>query len=424
MDPGISSSILGVGPRQDRADSSVVSGTRVAIVCGHFAPEVGYQEVDLARAFTRLGARVRVVTSTRLSPNARKLVQGEYQAGLARTEGYEVVRLAPRLTVGPNVLGCDTRPSIAEFSPDQVILIGPAKLFGLELFSSEPSPWRRIALFQDHSRVDRSTAGPPLPRSLRRLAHRLVKRPAYRRVVRNADRIILNVPETREVIEPWLGSRERELLALNAIELRLGFDPDRFFFDLSSREVWRASHGISDDELVLATCTRATPNKRIEDVISAVSALRAQGLVVRYALAGVLDDAYGETLRRHVGAQPDPKAFFLLPALPHSEMRELFCASDLGLWWRAAITIQQAMGTGLPVVVTRRPSVSHLLAADGRNGWYAEPAESFEQAVGAAVKSLNTLNATERLDRRMAIAEHNRTYLSYDVIALEMVREL
>ena len=42
-----------------------LTGDRVAIVCGHFSPEIGYQEVDLAKAFVRLGAQVRVVTTTR-----------------------------------------------------------------------------------------------------------------------------------------------------------------------------------------------------------------------------------------------------------------------------------------------------------------------------------------------------------------------
>ena len=82
-----------------------LSGNRIVIACGHFTPELGYQEVDLARAFTRLGAAVRVVTSTAVSLNARGIVKTGYRAGSTMVEGYEVVRLAPRLTVGSNVLG-------------------------------------------------------------------------------------------------------------------------------------------------------------------------------------------------------------------------------------------------------------------------------------------------------------------------------
>jgi glycosyltransferase involved in cell wall biosynthesis len=419
MDPGVSNPILRLGDRlHKQADKSVLSDKRVAIVCGHFAPEIGYQEVDLARAFTRLGARVRVVTSTKVSPSARAIVRSEYPRGLAEAEGYEILRLAPPLTVGPNVLGCKVEPAVADFGPDYVILVGPGKLFGLELFSSESS-WRRIAVMQDNSEaVPRTSSAWRI--QMRAVAHRLVKRPAYRRVVRNADRIILNVPETREIVESWLEPREREILALKGLELRLGFDHDTFFFRPGTRREWRDLHGVGEDEFVLVTCTRAMPQKRLEDVISAVSRLRAQGVALRYVLAGLLGDSYATRLRELAAAQPEPRSFLLLPVLQQSEMRDMFCACDLGFWPQAAITIQQAMGTGLPVVLRRRPTVSHLLTP-GRNGWYVGSHERLEQTLRAALGSLSALSVGERLTRRKGIAEFNRSYLSYDVIAAEMV---
>jgi glycosyltransferase involved in cell wall biosynthesis len=400
-----------------------LSGTRVAIVCGHFTPEVGYQEVDLARAFSRLGACVRVVTSTRLSPNARTIVAQKYMPGLLRHDDYHVIRLSPRFTIGPNVLGCNVLPSILEFAPMHVILVGPGKLFGLELFSSNRPSWRRIAIIQDNSEANRARGGAPLRRWSRTLVHRLIKQPTYRRVVRNADRIVLNVPETREIILPWLGPRERELLAWKSLDLRLGFDPERFFLDLERRKEWRERHGISEGDLLLATCTRATPAKRLEDMISSVSELRARGLAVRYVLAGLLEDSYGQWLRRHVSEQAEPAAFLLLPVLRHDEMRAVFSACDLGFWPQAAITIQQAMGTGLPVVLRNRPSVSHLVVS-GKNGWYVQLEETVEEVVARAVEELTALAVEERLADREAAANFNRTYLSYDRIALEMVNGL
>jgi glycosyltransferase involved in cell wall biosynthesis len=400
--------------------TSVVLDKRIAIVCGHFSPEIGYQEVDLARSFTRLGARVRILTSTRVSSNARTLVQGDYEAGRSYAEGYEIVRLTPRLSVGPNVLGCNVTPATKEFAPDQVILIGPGKLFGLELFSREPSPWRRIVVMQDNSEDGRAQRTARRGNRPRELAHRLVKRPAYRRVVRNADRIILNVPETRSIVEPWLTGQERELLAQKAIDLRLGFDPQRFFFDPTHRKKWRARHGVDDDELVLVTCTRATPRKKLDDVIDAVTTVNASGASLRYVLAGLLDDAYADSLRERVARQPDPSAFVLLPALRQNEMRNMFCACDLGFWPQAAITIQQAMGTGLPMVLMPRASVTHLLTPE-KNGWYVGKGETLEEGLLAAVRALSPLTTSERLVQRENLAEFNATYLSYDVIALEMV---
>jgi glycosyltransferase involved in cell wall biosynthesis len=398
---------------------TVVAGKRVAIISGHFSPEIGYQEVDLARAFTRLGAHVRVVTSTRLSPNARTLVRRGYRAGFERVDGYEVVRLEPRLTIGPNVLGCDVRPPIVAFEPDFVIVVGPGKLFGVGLFTPNRSPWRRIAVMQDNSEDGRSRRTLGRGKLTHEIAHRLIKRPVYRRVTRYADRIVLNVPETHALIEQWLGPKERELLRLKELELRLGFDPERFFFDPAERQRWRSHHGVSEEEVVLATCTRAVPSKRLESVIEAVSALRSQGLRIRYALAGLLDDDYAESLRGHVQAQQDPGAFLLLPGLNQREMRDLFSGADIGFWPRAAITIQQAMGTGLPVLLPPRPTVSRLLSPE-QNGWYLGADESLEHALARATESLS-VHRDHRMAWREALAEHNRSYLSYAGIASAMI---
>ena len=104
-------------------------------------------------------------------------------------------------------------------------------------------------------------------------------------------------------------------------------------------------------------------------------------------------------------------------------MRELFSACDLGFWPQAAITIQQAMGTGLPVVLRNRPSVGHLVAS-GRNGWYVQPHETLAQAMATAIEHLRIPTSGERLSQRRARADFNLSCLSYDEIALEMLQGL
>ena len=395
-------------------------GRRIVIACGHFTPELGYQEVDLARAFTRLGAAVRVVTSTAVSLNARGIVTTGYRAGSTMIEGYEVVRLAPRLTVGANVLGCQAAPATVAFRPDHVILVGPGKLFGLDLLQAGPTAWRKLAIIQDNSEDGRFRRCPRWQKLPRRLVHRVLKRPAYRRVVRRADRVVLNVPETRSLVGSWLSPRDRELLSAKALELRLGYDPQEFYFDPEGREDWRSRYGVARDEILIGTCTRATRAKQLGDIIRAVSALRARGRPVRYVLAGLLEHDYSRTLRSLVADQPDPSVFSLLPVLSHKRMCELFSACDLGFWSQAAISIQQAMGTGLPVVLHDGPTVSHLVT-EGTNGWYVASGEDPGNALSRAVESLSAGTLEERLERRKALAVLNRRYLSYDRIAEEMV---
>jgi glycosyltransferase involved in cell wall biosynthesis len=397
-----------------------LGGSRIVIVCAHFAEETGYQEVALARAYTRLGAGVRVITSTELSPNARTLVERSFEPGLTVSdEGYEVARLRPWLALGPNVLARGVAACAAEFSPHHVILVGPGKLFGLDVFKVRRTPWRRIAIVQDNSE-----ASPPVQRaSARSLARQageaLLRNPAYRWVVRRADRVVLNVPETRSIVAGRLRPAGRLLLEGKAVDLWLGFDPERFFYDEEAARGWRATNGVADDEVLLGTLTRATPQKRLEEVIDVVSELRAAGVPVRYVLAGLREDEYSRRLSRHPGVRAAPEAFLLLPVLRESEMRTVFSAVDLGFWPRAAITIQQAMGTGLPVVLHRRPTVSHLVQ-EGVNGWYANPGQLFE-TLRSAVSETAARSARGRREARLARAALNRSYLSYDVVARRIV---
>jgi glycosyltransferase involved in cell wall biosynthesis len=396
-----------------------LAGVRVALVVGNFSPEIGYQEVDLAAAFSRLGADVLVVTSTRPSRNARAIVKRGYPEGPTHGPGYRVLRLRPKVVVGTNVLGCKVLPVVQDFAPDHVVLVGPGKLFGLDLFASPSAPWRRIALIQDN-RDDGRSSGPLPKRALRAVVQRAVKQPAYRCVVRNADRIVLSVPETREIVSGSLGAAERDRLAETAVELHLGFDPERFYFDAEARRRWRANHEVGDDEIVLVTCTRATRSKRLELLVDTTSRLRMKGLPVRYVLAGLLDDVYGRELRERVARLDDASGVLLLPVLRQEEMRALFSACDLGFWPRAAISIQQAMGTGLPVVLPRKPNVSHLLLG-GRNGWYVEAEQSLDVVIGDAIGELRAGKIAARPETRDATARFNRDYLSYDRIAVEIV---
>ncbi len=54
---------------------------RIAIATGHFMPEIGYQEVYLARAYSRLGHEVKVFTSTLISPTGKNVLKGNYKDG-------------------------------------------------------------------------------------------------------------------------------------------------------------------------------------------------------------------------------------------------------------------------------------------------------------------------------------------------------
>ena len=401
--------------------TSEVCGKHVTVLAAHFMPEVGYQEVELACAFRRLGARVSVVASTCVSPGSRKIVLERYSAGRSEHRGICIERIPPILEIGPNVVCRGIDRILHGLNPDACVLIGAGKLFGVGAFASYTRA-KRIAVFQENSEDGRSRRKNTLRGRLKNSASTVLKRRVYARAVHAADRVVFNVPETCAILSHWLGPATEADLRRKGCRLRLGFDPATFYFDAASRETMRRRLCIGDNAFTIGTCTRATREKGIERIVDAVARIRASGHNVIYALAGVFDDEYGRELRAWI-EKSHAKYVRLLPALAHDEMRQFFCALDIGVWPQAAITIQQAMGTGLPIVLKSVQSVSHLLE-EGVTGWYLSKEENWSDGLSRAVIELGSMRDVERVAARRTSETRNLEYLSYDAIAEEMVAGL
>ncbi|MBM4196805.1 MAG: glycosyltransferase family 4 protein [Gammaproteobacteria bacterium] len=399
---------------------------KLAIVTGHFSPEVGYQEVCLARAYARLGHEVHVFTSTAVSPNTRGVVKQDYAPGTARDEryGYRVTRLPYRLSFGVNVVSPGLRAAVLAFRPDITIIIGLAKLFPAALLCDELRLHSRlIALFGDaREYAQRGSLAARVRTFLQQLLFIAMKRRLYRRAVRFCDRLVLNHAETLDLYLEQLRPRDRARFDEIVLPLTLGFDPDEFFFDTKDRDATRTKFRIAPQDVVLVTATRVMRGKGLEGIITRVSALARAGLPIRYLIVGFLEDAYAGELRALIAAQPDPGRFIGLPFQDHEAIRRIYCAGDVGIWIKAAISIQEAMGTGLPVVLEDKPVVRHLVR-DGENGWFFRPG-GLEVRIGDAAGALVAMPPEQRSAARITRAESNRQMLSYDMIAARIVAGL
>ena len=193
--------------------------------------------------------------------------------------------------------------------------------------------------------------------------------------------------------------------------LPLGYDPDEFFFSRRERERGREELALSADECVFITCTRVNAKKSLEESIDAISHLRADGHKIQYVIVGFLGDAYESKLKGYIRRQPEPHIFHCYPFLDHVETRRLYCSADVEIWLKAAISIQESMGTGLPVLLKAKPSVGHLVR-DGINGWHIRDDD--------LVSTMKTA-ATTRLASREEIAARNSERLSYDRVTRDLI---
>jgi glycosyltransferase involved in cell wall biosynthesis len=347
---------------------------KIGVVSAHYLPEIGYQEVHLARAYARLGHTVKVFTTTTGIDLGGKVGKQNYPAGLSKdkTYGHEILRLSS-YSYKSKAYSSKLKKAVLGFAPDILVILGVAKVFPMSLLSSKVHAKTKIVtLYGDAGEyLDRNT----LPQKVKAFVHEagytLVKKPLYLKAIKHGDLVVLNTPETHDYFLSFVPPKLKQVYESKKLLLNLGFDPDEYFFDANTRDEKRKELGIENDEIVFMTSTRINKRKNLEKIIELISSLRKEGKKIKYILVGFLGDAYEKELKSFIQSQPDPDAFICYPFLSSKEIQKLYCAADAGIWLKAAISIQEAMGTGLPIILENKPVVNHLLKP-GHNGWFYE----------------------------------------------------
>jgi len=380
-------------------------------------PEIGYQEVHLAKAYARLGYTVKVFTSAASINLGGSINQLSYKTGtnIDSKYGYEIQRL-PSLSFKSKVLPFRLKKNVAQFKPDVLVILGVAKIFPMALFNKDFfSKMKIISVYGDAKEyLDRGTFSQKVKTFLHEIGYFTIKHPLYRKAIKYGDKLILNIPETNQLFNDFLNAKDKVAFDAKKVMLNLGYDPDEYFFNKEDRNVIRKALNVDSDEIVIITSTRINKRKNIEQIIELISKLNSIGKNVSYVIVGFLNDDYEKELKSFISKQPFPKKFKCFPFLNSEEIRKLYCASDIGIWLKAAISIQEAMGTGLPIILENKPSVNHLIR-EGINGWFFNN-DSFESTINNVVDVF--FNAT--LDREN-LAIQNSKSLSYDTIAQKIL---
>lgn len=394
---------------------------KIAILSGHFMPEVGYQEVYLARSYAKSGNEVRVFTSNIVSPSSNKVLAKKYEAGFEndRKYDYSLIRLKSSFHFRSIVLCRGLHKHIESFQPDVLIIIGLAKLFPLSLLKKKLN-CKYITVFGENKAYRFREGFLNMTKSMiLDFGFNVLKRRYYKRSIDKSDLIVLNVPETEDFFKKFLKKDLLKKFDRKKFNFHLGFDNEEFYFDIETRKRIRKELAIPDNGVVIISVTKVTRNKKIEKVIDGIIDLINKGNDIYYLLIGLLGDNYETELRQKIADSGHSNRFYLYSFKNHNEVRNFYNASDIGIWTQAAISIQEAMGTGLKVLIPNQKSVSHLLRRDFC-GWYFEE-DKFEETLETAIKNINKNNNSEN---RFKIAGFNSSFLSYDFISERILNEL
>jgi len=383
---------------------------KIAIVCGHFLPTMGYMEVYLAKEFFKLGHEVNVFTSDRVPAYLNAILQEPLQQGVKTNakDGYTITRLKPWFSVGQMVICNGLEDKVLEFEPNLVLVIGLGKLFPKPLLNGKKRAYQLITLLGDNSDTHESSKRKPILDTIKSW----LKHPLYAKAVKYSDHIFSYTPETVSIVEKIIPQKLRPVLVEKSINISLGFDIGKFFLSEEECKSGREKLNIPEDDLLLITATRIIEEKRFENVINFVDDYNKTGKVLHYVIIGFFEDDYGKQLKQFIQEKEFSSRFLCFPFLDHENVRELYLSADFAYFPSAVISIFEAMGTGLPIVLPNRANVSHIVN-EGETGWYFNENEF----VPAIEKAVHHLSQTDRPKLKRKLAEINKTKYSYSKIA-------
>jgi len=398
---------------------------RVAIVDPYFITGFGYQTTGWFRALVAQGHQVRAFASPHLSTVVRRHHPGNFALGLSREEGGEVLRLESR-QLPRDVVDCPTLlRHVLDFSPELTLAVYPGTLFARSLFENRSRlPGALVTAFGENSAQRRNTRP-----GWRQIAKNLMldtgffllKRRFYRAAMEASDAVLLQTPDTFDYLLRRIGGpRWRAEIAGRCVLLPLGFETRVFFPDPAAREAGRREMSLSDREpLVLYAC-KIMPEKRLDLWVRIVAGAMRQVAGLRALLIGRRDgDPWSDQVLRWIEATGLKDRFWFSPFAARETLAKWCNAADFGLWHlQPAVTIQEAMGTGLYMLMSTSDTMRHLVIDPDTGRHFPEGDErAAEELLVETSRQWSDGRGPATPEARRRRASINRRRFSYEALA-------
>lgn len=330
---------------------------RVLLLSGYFDWFSGYQEIALAGWFPRY-ATTEVIASDRVSP----IFSDAHLAGLGMARRYETgtrvengVKVTRFSTVEKRAMvwSTEARRYIESQKYDLIVQLMPGQVMPFAGTIARNHAVRAVlygdnsAMWSHLSRAQRLSKG---------MAFAVSKGALYAMVNRRADLVYGFTPNTLSRLKFFSGGKRMSLLPL-------AFDPAKFFFDEGIRETHRQAMGYTEADTVVVAAGKLQHKKRLDLLVDAFSRLTSTRAGLKLLVVGADDSPYSQEFKAQIDAYPAlSKLVTVMGFVDTTQLNEIFNAADIGVWpSMPAITIQQAMGTGLNVVLPKNDWVGHLL---------------------------------------------------------------
>jgi len=330
---------------------------RVLLLSGYFDWFSGYQETGLAAWFPRY-ATTEVIASDRVSPIfsdanlARLGMARRYETGTRVENGVKVTRFST-VEKRAMVWSTEARRYIESQKYDLIVQLMPGQVMPFAGTIARNHAVRAV-LYGDNSAMWSHLS--PAQRLLKGMAFAASKGALYAVVNRRADLVYGFTPNTLSRLEFFSGGKRMSLLPL-------AFDPEKFYFDEGIRETHRQAMGYTEADTVVVAAGKLQHKKRLDLLVDAFSRLTSTRAGLKLLVVGADDSPYSQEFKAQIDAYPAlSKLVTVMGFVDTIQLNAIFNAADIGVWpSMPAITIQQAMGTGLKVILPENSWVSHVI---------------------------------------------------------------
>jgi len=337
---------------------------RIIHIIDYFQPKLGYQETFLAREHSRLGHEVHVITSDRYYPfphyeetvgpllGPRQLIARIYE----EEDGVTVHRLKARFECWHRVWLKGLKQEIESIHPDIIFTHGMSSITTFCLAQWKLRNRTKCKLIYDCHMVgiaSRSRLGPLFHSAYRHVFGSLI--------FRAGDAFIAVSGETKEYMQIAY-----DISGSKVYLIPLGVDIKRFQYNPESRVKVRFELGIGSDEVVFVYAGKIIPEKGPNLLVEATLRLIAESpqQKVKVMLIGNSPVKYRAKIESQLQQHMDSEDILLqIGMVANAELPNYFSAADVGVWPReCSISILEAMGCGLPVIVSDLPAAAERVA--------------------------------------------------------------
>lgn len=198
----------------------------------------------------------------------------------------------------------------------------------------------------------------------------------------------------------------------------LGCDKNRFQRDGNIRNLIRKELDISPEESVFIYAGKLIPEKNIHLLIDAFIKISQSIPKVKLILLGNGPESYESSIESKIQENHLNNVIWI-NFLPNSDLPKYYNAADIGIWpGSPSITIQEAMGCGLPIIIKNSNHTNHLLKYG--NGYGFDNAEQLCNFMETLAKDRCLRLKMGDLSRKLVETELNWEVIAYNLVEMYM----